>query len=164
MAKITIVILILCALLFGYQPAPIPPLDPNDVPFVYDPNQCPSEPMIALVIRVNSTHVGDIRVTEEDGDPVLVSLVVGSVSGIEVPYVDDKGFSIPTSDKKDPNDPSGMARIYHFQWQWTPTIDDVGLHYINVYVDDQYLYNNFDERTMIILVKENRPPVITGCR
>ena len=156
MIKIMVTGLILCVLMFSYQPTPSPPLDPNDVPFIYDPNQCPSEPMIALIIRVGSAHVGEIKVTEPDGDPVTISLMNGdSESGIIVD-------SNPYYNEKDPNDPLGMARIYRFTWRWTPAIDDAGLHYINVRVSDQYYA--FDERTMIVLVKENRPPVITGCK
>lgn len=147
-----VVILILSTLLFGFQPTPAPPLDPNDAPFIYDPNQCLSEPMIALIIRVGETHTGEIKITEPDGDPVTISLDVNDVIVSSYPYYD----------AKDPNDPLGMARIYHYEWSWTPTIDDVGLHYINIRVSDQY--DAFDERTMIVLVKENQPPVITGCR
>lgn len=152
MVKFMLVSVILCALLFSYQPTPAPPLNPNDVPFIYDPNQCPSEPMIALIIRVGSAHVGEIEVTEPDGEPVTISLLPGDITVDAIPYYD----------VKDPNDPLGMARIYRFNWRWTPAIADAGLHYVNVRVSDQY--DAFDERTMIILVKENRPPVITGCR
>ena len=154
--RVVVVSLILCVLLLGYQPTPSPPLDPNDVPFIYDPNQCPSDPMIALIIKVGSTHIGQIKVNEPDGDPVTISLITGD---------EDSGIIIesdPFYDAKDPNDPLKMGRIYRFEWQWTPTINDIGLHYINVRVSDQY--DAFDERTMIILVKENQPPVITGCR
>jgi len=156
MVKTMITGLVLCVLLLGYQPTPSPPLDPNDVPFIYDPNQCLSEPMIALIIRIGSAHVGEIKVIEPDGDPVTVSLMTGdNESGIIVD-------SNPFYNVKDPNDPLGIARIYRFTWRWTPAMDDEGLHYVNVRVSDQY--DAFDERTMIVLVKENRPPVITGCR
>ena len=147
MIKIFTISLILCALM---QPAP--PLGPNDVPFVYDPNQCLSEPMAALIIPVGSTHTGEIKVTEPDGDPVTIILSDENIT------VDTEPFY----DIKDPNDELGMARIYRYAWQWTPTIYDKGLHYINVRVSDPY--EAFDERTMIILVKENQPPVITGCK
>ena len=156
MVKTMITGLMLCVLLFGYQPMPSPPLDPNDVPFIYDPNQCPSDPMIALIIQIGSTYIGEIKVTEPDGDPVTISLITGD---------EDSGIIIesdPFYDVKDPNDELGMARIYRFEWRWMPTIYDIGLHYVNVRVSDQY--DAFDERTMIVLVKENRPPVITGCR
>lgn len=157
MVKTMITGLVLCVLLLGYQPTPSPPLDPNDVPFIYEPNQCPSEPMIALIIRVGMVHTGEIKVNEPDGDPVTVSF---DPNEIEIPSYG--GYSIPFYDVKDPNDSLGMARIYHFEWSWTPTESNIGLHYINVRVADQY--GAFDERTMIVLVKENRPPVITGCR
>ena len=154
MVKTMIVGLVLCLLTVGYdyQPTPSPPLDPNDVPFIYDPNQCLSEPMIALIIRVGSTHVGEIKVNEPDGDPVTITLDVNDIVVGSSPYYD----------VKDPNDPLGMGRIYRFQWSWTPTVNNVGLHYVNVKVADSY--DAYDERTMIVLVKENRPPVITGCR
>lgn len=152
--KFAITSLILCMLLFSYEPAPSPPLDPNDVPFIYDPNQCLSEPMIALIIRVGELHTGELKVTEPDGDPVTIILDVNNVIV----------GSIPTSVVKDPNDPEGIAIIYYYEWSWAPTAADVGLHYINIYVTDPYTVDNSDERTMIILVKENRPPVITGCR
>ena len=147
MIKTIILSLLFCALTFSYQPIPYPPLDPNEVPFTYDPNQCSSEPMIALIIRV-----GEMKVTEPDGEPVTVTLDVNGVTVEIEPYYD----------VKDPNDELGMARLYRFAWQWTPTIYDKGLHYINIRVSDPY--EAFDERTMIILVKENQPPVITGCR
>ena len=152
MIRIIMVSLILCTLVFGYQPPPAPSLDPNDAPFIYDPNQCLSEPMIALIIRIGDTHNGEIEVTEPDGDPVTITLDVNNITVDTVPYYNEK----------DPNDPLGMARIYRYEWSWTPTVDDIGLHYVNVKVSDPY--NAFNERTMIILVKENRPPVITGCR
>lgn len=152
MIKTIAVSLVLCLLLFGYQPAPSPSLDPNDVLFIYDPNLCLSEPMIALIIQVGSTHVGEIKVNEPDGDPVTVTLDVNDIVVGSSPYYD----------VKDPNDPLGMGRIYCFQWSWTPTVSDIGLHYVNVKVSDQY--DAFDERTMIVLIKENQPPVITGCK
>ena len=154
MVRTMIVGLVLCLLTIGYdyQPAPSPPLDPNNVPFIYDPNQCLSEPMIALVIRVGTTHTGEIKVNEPDGDPVTITLDVNDIVINTYPYYD----------VKDPNDPLGMARIYRYEWNWTPTINDAGLHYVNVKVSDPY--DAYDERTMIVLVKENRPPVITGCR
>ena len=152
MVKTMITGLVLCVLLIGYQPTPSPPLDPNDVPFIYDPNLCVNEPMAALIIRVGSAHVGEIKVNEPDGDPVVVRLFSEDATVGSTPYYD----------VKDPNDPLGMGRIYHFQWSWAPTASDVGLHYISVRVSDPY--GAFDERTIIVLVKENRPPVITGCR
>ena len=151
MVKSMLVSVILCALLFSYQPTPAPPLDPNDVPFIYDPNQCPSEPIVGLIIRVGSAHVGEFKVTDEDGDPVTITLTPDDLTVDAVPFYNEK----------DPNDPLGMARIYRFTWRWTPTIAEAGLHYVNVHVSDQY--GAGIPRTMIILVKENRPPVITGC-
>jgi len=150
MIKTAIAITILSLMLLSYQPTPAPSLD--YVPFAYDPNQCLSEPMIALIIRVGATHTGEIKVTEPDGDPVTITLDVNDIVVNSTPYYD----------AKDPNDPLGMARIYRYEWSWTPTLNDVGLHYVNVKVSDQY--EAFDERTMIVLVKENQPPVITGCR
>ena len=150
---VMIVGLLLSAIVFGYQPIPYPPLDPNEVPFTYDPNQCLSEPMASLIIRVGETHVGEIKVTEPDGDPVTISLSNENIAIDAEPFYD----------AKDPNDNEGIARIYRFAWQWTPSIYEVGLHYVNVRASDPYGYP-FDERTMIILVKENQAPVITGCR
>lgn len=150
MVRTGIAVLILSTMLFAYSPTPAPPL--SDAPFIYDPNQCLSEPMIALIIRVGETYGGEIKITEPDGDPVTISLDFNDIVVNSTPY-----YNI-----KDPNDPLGMARIYLYEWSWTPTVDNMGLHYINVRVSDQY--SAFDERTMIILVKENRPPVITGCR
>jgi len=145
-------ILVLCSLSFGYQPTPAPPLDPNEVSFVYDPNQCLSEPIMALIIRVGEVHIGELKVTEPDGDPVTFILSNENITIDAEPYYD----------VKDPNDELGMARIYRFAWQWTPGSYEVGLHYINVRVCDPY--EAFDERTMIILVKDNQAPVITGCK
>jgi len=104
--------------------------------------------MIALIIRV-----GEMKVTEPDGDPVTITLDVNNITVDAEPFYDIK----------DPNDELEMARIYRYAWQWTPTIYDKGLHYINIRVSDPYGYP-FDERTMIILVKENQPLVITGCK
>lgn len=155
MKKMAIISLIFCALVFGYEPTPAPPLDPNDVPFVYDPNLCPSEPISALVLPVGIGYIGQLKVTEPDGEPVSI---IFSKSGDEASgiVVDE----VPYYDIKDPNDDLGMARKYHFNWYWTP--DVLGVHYVNVRVSDPY--GAVDERTMVILVKENQPPVITGCR
>jgi len=159
MARITIAILILSMLLFGYEPTPAPPLD--DAPFTYDPNQCLSEPMLALIIRVGSTHTGELKVTERDADPVLITF---DIIDIRVPLSDvTPGYSKISRSEKDPDDPCGMSMIQYYEWSWTPGVSDIGLHYVNVKVCDGYL-DGLDERTIIILVKENRPPVITGCR
>jgi len=145
-------ILLLGSLVFGYQPTPASVLDPNDVPFIYDINQCSSEPIVALIIPVGLVSTGNIEIIEPDGDSVYISLGYGT--GITI-------ASEPYYNEKDPNDPLGMARIYRYEWNWTPTSENIGLHYINIHVSDQY--EAFDERTMIILVKENKAPVITGC-
>lgn len=150
MIKTAVVSLMLCLLLFAYEPTPAPPVDPNESPFIFDPNQCVSVPMVALIIQAGSTHIGEIKVIEPDGD--VVTITANNI------MID----SIPFHNAKDPNDVLGLGRIYHFRWEWVTTIDDIGLHYINIRVSDNY--NAFDERTMVILVKENRPPVITGCK
>lgn len=139
-----LVTLILSLLMF--TPAPV--IAPGN-PFTFDPNQCPSPVMLAVVIPVGTTHSGELEVYEPDGELVTVLVDKVTVS------------SVPTT-VKDPNDPLGLAVTHTFAWDWSPTTADIGLHYINVNVADPHSAS--DDRTMVLLIKVNQPPVIVGCR
>ena len=137
-------LLIMCTLIF--TPAPV--LSPGD-PFIFDPALCPSPAMLAVVVPVGSTYAGKLDVYEPDGEDVTVL-----ASRIAVD-------SIPTT-VSDPADPLGLAVTHTFSWSYSPVTDDIGLHYVEVEVADPH--GAKDARTLVLLIKVNSPPVITGCR
>jgi len=147
-------ILVLAAVMF----APAPVIQPGD-PFVFDPNHCPSPAMLAVVIPVGVPYSGQLEVYEPDGE--LVTVVVSEDTGNGVPVSQITVDDIPVT-VKDTDDPLGLAVIHTFTWDWTPTMADIGLHYINVNVVDPH--GAADDRTIVLLVKVNQPPIITGCR
>jgi hypothetical protein len=140
-------------LVFTYEPPRPPVLDPNTVPFPYDPNLCKSEPVGYAVIAAGTTYKSDFKVTEPEGTPVTLSITTGQNIVIETnPYA--KLF--------EPNDPQGKCRIYRFRWSWATTSNDIGLHYVNVRVTN--VSGAYDERTYLILVEKNlRPTGGMGC-
>ncbi len=144
---------LLGVLVFKYQPPRPPALDPNTVPFNYDPNLCLSEPFGYAVIPAGTTYKNHFKVTEPEGEPVTISVTTGQNIVIEPkPY-----FKL-----YDPNDSLAISRIYRYRWHWTTTRNDIGLHYVNILVTDPG--GVYDERTFLILVKENQPPAgILGC-
>ena len=140
-------------LVFSYEPPRPPVLDPDTVPFHYDPNLCQSEPLDYAVITAGTTYKDDFKVTEPEGNPVILSITSGQNIVIE---------SKPISKLFEPNDPTGRCKIYRYRWQWATTANDIGLHYVNVRVTDDG--GAYDERTLLVLVKENQPPNgMMGC-
>jgi len=143
---------LLGVLVFKYQPQRLPALDPNTVPFNYDPNLCLSEPFGYAVIPAGTTYENHFKVTEPEGELVTISVTTGQNIVIEAkPY-----FNL-----YDPNDSLGISRKYRYRWHWTTTGNDIGLHYVNIRVTDSG--GAYDERTFLILVKANQPPAILGC-
>ena len=140
-------------LVFAYEPSRPPVLDPDSVPFPYDPNLCQSEPVGYAVIAAGTTYKSDFKVTEPEGTTVTLSITTGQNIVIEPkPYA--KLF--------EPNDPQGKCKIYRFRWRWETTADDIGLHYVNVRVTNAS--GAYDERTYLILVENNlRPTGTMGC-
>jgi len=144
---VILVLLVLSALVFGYDPTPYP-VPTNGDPFIWDPNACPSPPMFALILYAGDTHNGTISVTEVTGDIVLLS--DGPITINPNPVI-----------TKDPADPTGVALKYVFNWSWTPPITAVGVNYLNVRaVNSSGLEDN---RTIVVYVTTKKPPVITGC-
>ena len=139
----TAVILTMMALMF--TPAPV--IDPGD-PFNWDVNNCLSPPMKALIIPVGTTYAGSLDVYEPDGEDVVVMANKITVDAIPITV-------------KDNTDPLGLAVTHTFNWGWTPTTADIGVHYINIQVSDPL--GASDARTIVLLIKVNQPPVITGC-
>ncbi len=141
-------------LVFSYEPPRPPVLDPDTVPFHYDPNLCKSQPLGYAVIIAGTTYKDDFKVTEPEGNPVTISITSGQNIVIEPnPYA--KLF--------EPNDPQGKCKIYHFRWHWATTPNDIGLHYVNVRVTDSG--GAYDERTFLALVKVNQPlDGMIGCQ
>ena len=137
--------LVLSLLMF----APAPIIQPGE-PFIFDPNQCPSPPMRALVIPPGFTYVGELDVYDGDGDPVTIS-----ANKITVALQ-------PKTSVKDPNDVLGLAVLHTFDWSWTPTLVDVGIHYIDIGISDPH--EPGQSRTIVLLIKINQPPVIISCR
>ena len=150
----TIVLAVLSfCFVFSYDPYRPPVLDPDTVPFHYDPNLCQSEPLGYAVIIAGTTYTDNFKVTEHEGSPVSIFITTGQNIVVEPkPYV--KLF--------DPNDPTGKRKIYRYRWRWATTANDIGLHYVNIRVSDTV--GAYDERTFLILVKENQPPEgMVGC-
>ncbi|MCJ7482647.1 MAG: hypothetical protein MUO31_06750 [Thermodesulfovibrionales bacterium] len=139
-----LVILILALLTF----VPTPVVVPGD-PFIFDPALCPSPAMLAVVVPVGGSYAGSLDVYERDGEGVVVTASKITVDSVPITI-------------KDSTDPLGLAVIHTFNWGWAPTIDDIGLHYINVVVSDPL--GAKDARTLVLLIKVNSPPVIVGCR
>ncbi len=140
-------------LVFTYDLPRPPVLDPDTVPFHYDPNLCQSEPLGFAVIAAGTTYKNNFKVTEPEGSPVTISITTGQNIVIEPkPYVN----------LFDPNDSLGKRKIYRYRWRWSTTANDIGLHYVNIRVSDAG--GAYDERTFLVLVKENQPPAgIMGC-
>jgi len=140
-------------LIFTYQPPRPPVLDPETVPFSYDPNLCLSEPLGYAVIPAGTTYKNNFKATEPEGKPVTISITTGQNIVIE---------SNPYENRFDPNDPEGKCKIYRYRWHWATTPNDIGLHYVNVRLTDAD--GAYDERTFLVLVTENQPPAgIMGC-
>ncbi len=140
-------------LVFTYQPPRPPVLDPDTVPFHYDPNLCLSEPLGYAVIPAGTTYKNHFKVTEPEGSPVTISITTGQNIIIE---------SRPYENRFDPNDSLGKCKIYRYRWHWATTPNDIGLHYVNVRVTDAG--GAYDERTFLVLVTEKQAPTgIVGC-
>jgi len=131
---------------------PAPEINPGE-PFVFDPALCPSSAMLAVIIPVGVTHNGELDVGEEDGESITFATSLITIDPIGVTVLD-------TSDPRFPN-----AVVHTHKWTWTPDITNVGLNYINVKVMDSWGASDPNSiRTIVVLVKVNRPPVIVGCR
>ncbi|NQT00385.1 MAG: hypothetical protein HQ580_00025 [Planctomycetes bacterium] len=140
-------------LVFTYQPPRPPVLNPDAVPFHYDPNLCLSEPLGYAVIPAGTTYENNFKVTEPEGNPVTISITTGQNIVIEPK---------PYFNRFDPNDSLGKCKIYRYRWRWRTTPNDTGLHYVNIRVTDAG--GAYNERTFLVLVKENLPPAgIMGC-
>jgi len=137
-------LLIMLSLVF--TPAPV--TRPGD-PFIFDPALCPSPAMLALVIPVGTAYNGQLDIYEPDGEDVTVTASKIAINASPITL-------------KDPSDPLGLAVEHTFDWSWSPVTTDIGLHYINVEVADPH--GAKDARTLVLLIKVNSPPVITGCR
>lgn len=137
-------LLTLCLLTFTPAPVVVP-----GVPFIFDPNSCPSDAMLAVIIPVGTAYAGSLDVYEADGEAVVVTASDITIDAVPITI-------------KDPNDPLGLAVTHTFNWGWTPVSADIGLHYIDVEVADPH--GAKDSRTLVLLIKVNSPPVITGCR
>jgi len=122
-----------------------PALDPNDVPFPYDPNKCLSEPLDWLQVAPGSICVGDLHATDDDGDDVFFALLSGP-AGVSI----QKGISIP-----DANDPNAM--VHYMTWSWSVPAA-VGVYYLNFQAMD--IMGGTDERTILVNVRTNVPPVL----
>lgn len=147
-------VVFMAVLVFRYEPVRPPALDPDTVPFNYDPNLCLSEPLAYAVIPAGATHEGDFKVTEPEGRPVTIYIIPDRNIVIE---------PRPYFKRYDPNDPLAISRIYRYHWRWKTTRNDIGLHYVNIRAEDPE--GAYDERTFLILVREPEPPAgIIGCR
>ena len=125
-----------------------PALDPSDVPFPYDPNLCLSEPLEWGQARPGNIYVGDLHATDDDGDDVFFTLLSGP-PGVTI----QTGISVP--DANDLNWPDAM--VHYMTWSWQVP-EAIGVYYFNFQAIDEM--GGTDERTIIINVRTNVPPVL----
>lgn len=141
--------ILFAVLSLSFPPSPYPVLLPENAPFAFDPAQCTTPAMFAVVIPVGRTYNGQFDVSCEDGDSVVVTANKITIDAVPSTIVD-------------PGDPKKVARIHTYNWSWTPTALDVGEHYVNVVVTDPDGMQ--DARTIALYIIIPTPPVITGCR
>ena len=123
-----------------------PPLGPNDVPFVYDPNLCLSPVMDFVQSEPNNVLVYAIGVHCQPGRTVTVA--VGGMAGV---------VSLPVGDVPDPNG----GRNYYFQVSGrVPDIE--GVYYLNISATDST--GQRDARTVLVQALSYKPPFIFPVR
>lgn len=117
-----------------------PPV-PNDVPFQFDPNLCPSPVMDWVIADANISLVCAVRVHNKYG--LRVNLTV-NFTDILVDRIDTT---------KDPN--GGWNQSFQFAWT-PPPIEEI--HYLGIVATDAA--GRQDRRTLLIYVVYDDAPVI----
>ena len=126
--------LLLLAILAVTRP---PALDPNDVPFVYDPNMCLSDVLGWVVTEPNTSVIWTMTAHNKYGLRVDLYAPNTVIQRLAM-YQDLEGY------------------VQEFQLAYTPETD--GVHYIDVTATD--LLGQQDSRTVLVLAVTEDPPVI----
>jgi len=149
---ILVVILFSLVVAQGYPPRP-PAIQQVDIPFTYDPNMVKGEILRYELLRPGELYEGQIKCTEPDGDIVAVT-ISDAPTELIFPLLPDESVL-------DPNCPYGIAIIYTYNFEWTPSESQLGVHYLNFIARDPQ--GKTDERAVLLFVKPNEPPVFIGC-
>ncbi len=135
MTRLDILILMAIALSAAEKP-PVP----NDVPFVYDPNLCPSAVMAWVITEPNLSLVYAVGVHNKYG--LDVTLTVNAVDVL----VDRIGKA---------EDPNGGWNQY-FQFAWKPPHE--AIHYLEIVATD--VAGRQDKRTLLVYAVYDDAPFI----
>lgn len=144
-----LVVMLITGLVMGAERPPV--LEPNDVPFAYDPNSCPSPVMDWRITRMGTASIYSISAHDEAAVAIVMS---GYIAGSDVlVYYLDKA-----------KDPNGGWNQY---WNCAFTLNRTGVHYLEFTASDTI--GREDRRTVLILSVEDdglfifpgAPPIIT---
>lgn len=111
----------------------------GEVPFEYDPNAVNYRVIAAVEMVAGEAFSEPIRYDDPDGDPIVAAVIAGP-----------PGFAVAG----DAND---------WSVSWTPAYKDIGLHYIDIRIEDIPQGGDplADEGTILIMVrKPNSPPIL----
>jgi len=139
----------------GLLPEPSPPYDPGDVKFLYDSNKVFYKLIGSVTIPTGQDFTCEINYYDPDGDIIRLILLAAPKEMTVNP-------SGPTEYVPWQNDYFG----YGWQLSWTPSEVDIGVHYIDVKIEDAPISQDplTDMGTLLInVVPGNKPPVIGGC-
>jgi len=111
----------------------------GSVPFQYDPNQSTYKLIAAVEIVAGESLTEPIKYDDPDGDPIIARILRGPAN-----------FTV-----------AGQGRDWSVSWQ--PTANDVGLHYIDLQIEDIPQGGDAltDEGTIVIMVRKlNARPIL----
>ena len=158
----TIVLMMLAVMVFAYDP-PAGPV-PNNVPFLYDTAIQPA-PIGWAVINAGDLYNGQGIAYEPESEPISITIEIGP--GNIIPATITSEYLDPNDPGSiDPNDATKIIRcsVYEYAWQWQTQLTDAGLHYLKITAAEAADPNQKDERTFLVLVKADKPPVLGGCK
>lgn len=158
----TVVLIMFAVLVFAYDPPPGP--IPSNIPFLYDTAIQPT-PIGWAVVNAGAVYDGQGIAYEPEAEPVTVTIEVGPGNVIQATIISE--YDDPNDPGTiDPNDPTKIIRckVYEYAWQWQTQLTDAGLHYLKITVAEAADPGQKDERTFLVLVKADKPPVLGGCK
>lgn len=132
-------VLLIISMVWGVERPPV--MEPNDVPFVYEPNLCQSEIMAWTITGEQVTNIYTVAVWNEWG--LSTELTVTGIPNILVQKIE-----------KLPDAEGGWNQIFTFSFV-APT---AGVHYLNMTATD-YIGQS-DTRTLMVLAMNNVPPIL----
>ena len=136
----TVVVLLMLLTVPAWSVTRPPDLEPNDVPFAYEPNLCTSPVMDWAYAQPNLASIYSIGSHNKWGMDTEIT-------------VNDANIIIQKLDKV--KDPDGGWNQY-FQIMFAYSVD--GVHYIEITVTDKI--GRSDSRTLLVLVVSNDPPFV----